>query len=164
MSNVYVGLGGNLGDSPTIFENVLADFAQDESIDVISVSSFYVSKPLDNMQQPDYLNAVAHLLTQYSPHALLKQLQYLEKCHGRVRTGQNWASRTLDLDILLYDDLILNDAELVVPHPGMLERDFVLYPMAEISPAIEIAGYGSILSALKTCENRGLKKLNEHND
>ncbi len=164
MPSVYVGLGGNIGDSQTIFGNVLADFSQDERIDVISVSSFYVSKPLDNKQQPDYLNAVVHLHSQYSPHSLLKQLQYLEKRYGRVRSGQNWASRTLDLDILLYDDLIINDAELVVPHPGMLERDFVLYPMYEISPTIEIAGYGSISSALKICENRGLKKFNEHND
>ena len=161
MSIAYVGLGGNLGDSQSIFDEVLSDFDKCEMTTLLAVSSYYITKPLDNMQQPDFLNAVARIDTTYSPHELLNFLQSLESRYGRVRTGENWASRTLDLDILLYDQLTIQDPELVVPHAGMLERDFVIYPLCEISPEVDIAGFGPISKALRTCENRGMKKLNE---
>ena len=163
MSQAYIGLGGNLGDSQSIFHSVLTDLSQRSDIELIAVSSFYVTKPLDNKQQPDYLNAVAGLQTALSPHQLLSLLQSFEKQYGRIRSGKHWESRTLDLDILLYDDCVINDSELVVPHPGMLERDFVLYPLYEISPQLEIPGFGPIYKAVQGCENRGMRKINEHN-
>ena len=163
MPLAYIGLGGNIGDSQSIFHSVLTDFTQHQTIELVTVSAFYVTKPLDNMHQPDYLNAVACLKTTLSPYQLLDLLQSFEKQYGRVRSGKNWESRTLDLDILLYGDRIIQDPELVVPHQGMLERDFVLFPLYDISPQLEIPGFGPIYKAIQGCENRGMKKINEHN-
>lgn len=163
MPRAYIGMGGNLGDSQSIFRSVLFDLTQHPATELVAVSSFYITKPLDNMQQPDYLNAVACLKTLLSPYQLLNLLQSFENSYGRVRSGKNWESRTLDLDILLYNDCIIQDPGLVVPHPGMLERDFVLLPLYEISPQLEIPGFGPIYKAVQGCENRGMRKINEHN-
>ena len=164
MPLAHVGLGSNLGDSLSIFRSVLDDFAQHQATEVVAVSSFYVTKPLGSVQQADYLNAVTSLKTQLSPHQLLSLLQSLELQYGRERSGKNWESRTLDLDVLLYDDLIINDPDLAVPHPGMLERDFVLFPLYEISPQVMIPGFGLLSKALQGCKNRGMKKLNEYHE
>jgi len=161
MNIAFIGLGSNLGNSRSIFDSVLQDLKNDEHTHVCAVSSSYITKPLDNAQQPDYLNAVVELQTKYSPYALLKNLQRLESNYGRVRSGEHWASRTLDLDILLYNDLILQEPELTIPHSGMLERDFVLYPLFEISPDLEIPGFGPISKALELCENRGMTILGQ---
>jgi len=163
MSIVYLGLGSNLGDSLHILQSALDLLNRDKKISLLKVSAFYGSKPLDNKKQPDYVNTVAQISTDYLPYDLLNQLQAVEKQFGRVRNGQHWASRTLDIDILLYDDLQLCEEKLIIPHVGMLERDFVLYPLSEIAPNVEIPGFGLLNEALKTCDNRGLEKLNDNN-
>lgn len=109
--------------------------------------------------QPDYINAVAELSTELSPHALLDALQAIEQQHGRTRQGQRWGPRTLDLDILLYSDQQINDVRLQVPHPGIAMRSFVLYPLAEILPGCDIPGMGSLQALLKNCPDDELQRM-----
>jgi 2-amino-4-hydroxy-6-hydroxymethyldihydropteridine diphosphokinase len=108
--------------------------------------------------QPDYLNAVARLRTGLAPEALLDGLQGIESRHGRVR-GRHWGPRTLDLDILLYGDRVLVTSRLRVPHPGIAQRNFVLYPLAEIDSHLEIPGHGRLADLLKRCPRDRLTRL-----
>ena len=163
MSKAYIGVGGNLGDVISTINSAFDDIKQNPNIFSVCLSSFYESKPLSSSEfsgddQPLYINAVAKLETDLTPNALLNLLQEIELRFGRVRTEEQWSSRTLDLDILLFDELKISTDRLTVPHAGMLERDFVIEPLFEIAPSLHIAGYGSLADALKLCENRGLKK------
>jgi 2-amino-4-hydroxy-6-hydroxymethyldihydropteridine diphosphokinase len=167
MASVYIGLGSNLGQSENIIASSLVYLSQNKHIDIRKSSSYYRSKPLDcpshkMNHQPDYINAVVNLMTDLTALDLLDVLQAVEVYFGRQRNVERWSSRTLDLDILLYDDLVINEVRLTIPHAGMLKRDFVLYPLFEIAPEIELPGFGSISKALDACENRGLEKLNEY--
>jgi len=162
MPVIYLGLGSNLGHSEEILSDVLNLFQCGAQFELQTCSSFYRSKPLEEMQQPDYINAVARLHTELTGRELLGHLQQIETRFGRTRTDERWTSRTLDLDILLYGDQQIIMSDLIVPHPGLLQRDFVLYPLYEIAPEIEIPGFGPISNALQTCKNRGLEKLNEY--
>jgi len=159
MSKAYIGVGGNLGDVADVINSAFALLQKKTGINSVKLSSLYRSKPLGDVHQPQYINAVALLDTELSPERLLALLQEIELLFGRVRTEEQWSSRTLDLDILLYDDLEVVSEKLTIPHAGMLVRDFVLQPLYEIAPNIIIAGYGPLSSALKSCENRGLEKL-----
>ena len=110
--------------------------------------------------QPDYINAVISLETSLSPHQLLDALQSVEQLHGRERK-RHWGERTLDLDILLYGEQILDDERLTIPHPGMHERAFVLYPLAEIAPDIEIPGIGALQQILLSCPQGDLQLVDK---
>ena len=162
MPVVYLGLGSNLGQSENIIASALTSLSECSGLNVKSCAPFYRSKPLESKKQPDYLNTVACLYCEYSALDLLNKLQLIEEHFGRQRNDERWASRTLDIDILLYDDVRMSNSRLTIPHAGLLQRDFVLYPLYEIAPEIEIPGFGPILSALQACENRGLEKLNEY--
>lgn len=107
-------------------------------------SSLYRSKPLGPPGQPDYVNAVASVKTSLGPHGLLSELLALEVGQGRTRDGPRWGARTLDLDILLYGVLRLDDERLTIPHPRMTQRAFVLVPLREIAPALVVPGAGSV--------------------
>ncbi|MGB5108715.1 MAG: 2-amino-4-hydroxy-6-hydroxymethyldihydropteridine diphosphokinase [Formosimonas sp.] len=134
VSTAYIALGANLGDAQATLRAVFDEIAQLPQTTLVKKSSLYRSPPFGaNADGPDYINAVAELTTALTPHQLLDALQHIERSHGRERTHQN-APRTLDLDILLYDDIVLHDERLTVPHPRMQERAFVLRPLAEISP------------------------------
>ncbi len=109
--------------------------------------------------QPDYVNAVMAVKTWLAPHELLKVLQNIETTQGRVRVGARWGPRTLDLDILLYGQGMIITSDLTVPHIGIAERAFVLYPLAEIAPGIEIPGRGSLSFLLNQCPKDGLRRL-----
>jgi len=113
--------------------------------------------------QPAYINAVARLETQLSVTALLDALQAIEAQHGRVRSGERWGPRTLDLDILLYGDAQIDTPRLRVPHPGLAERNFVLQPLAEIAPMLEIPGLGALRDLVMRCVVAGLERLTEPN-
>lgn len=126
-----IALGSNLGDSLTILENALQIIAQTQGITLISHSSWYKTAPV-GPPQPDYLNGCALLEVQLTPQDLLKTLLEIEQKFGRVRR-QRWGPRTLDLDVLLFGDLILDTPNLQIPHPRMRERAFVLVPLAEIA-------------------------------
>lgn len=130
--HAYIALGANLGDAQATLRAVFDELAKLPDTQLISTSSLYRSPPFgENADGPDYINAVAQILTGLPPHELLDELQKIEKKHGRERHYQN-APRTLDLDILLYDDLVCRDQKLTIPHPRMTERAFVLMPLAEI--------------------------------
>lgn len=130
----YVALGANLGDAPAALRQALNDLGTLPHTRLVRASSLYRSAPVDS-SGPDYVNAVAELSTALGPYDLLAWLQRLEQAAGRERPWHN-APRTLDLDILLYSELRQDDPVLTVPHPRMLERAFVLLPLAEIAPTL----------------------------
>ncbi len=130
----YVALGANLGDAQAALRQALNDLGTLPHTQVLRASSLYRSAPVDS-SGPDYVNAVAELSTALGPYELLAGLQGIEQAAGRERPWRN-APRTLDLDILLYGELQQDDPVLTLPHPRMLERAFVLLPLAEIAPAL----------------------------
>ena len=130
----YVALGANLGDAQAAVRQALRDLDRLPQTRCLHASSLYRSAPVDS-SGPDYINAVAEVRTSLSAHVLLAELQRLELLAGRERPWFN-APRTLDLDVLLYGELQLNDPVLTLPHPRMLERAFVLLPLAEIAPRL----------------------------
>lgn len=134
--DVYVGIGGNLGDRGAMLEGAIVEMSVLPGTSLVARSSVYESAPLD-AGGGDYLNAVAHLRTTLAPLALLHALQDIELRHGRIRSHRN-APRMLDLDLLLYADEVLDTAELVLPHPRLHERAFVLMPLAEIAPELRM--------------------------
>lgn len=127
-----IGLGSNLGNSQATLEAALETLNRTPGITVKTRSSWYKTAPI-GPSQPDYLNACALLDVQLNPQELLKTLLAIEDEFGRVRK-ERWGARTLDLDLLLFDDLILETPELQIPHPRMTQRAFVLVPLAEIAP------------------------------
>jgi 2-amino-4-hydroxy-6-hydroxymethyldihydropteridine diphosphokinase len=156
---VYIGVGSNLGDPS---ENVISAFESIRNIKnckLLATSSLYRSHPMGPKEQPDYINAVVKLETSLSPYELLDELQAIEKSHGRTRSAERWSARTLDLDILLFGDRQFVDTVLQIPHMGLLERDFVLYPLYELSPDLYIPGTGPIAEVLPMCKSHGLIKL-----
>jgi len=156
-----VGLGSNLGDPPAQIRRALSELAGLPRTLRTRVSSLYASRPMGPQDQPDYVNAVALLMTQLSPRELLQALQDIEAAHGRERAGERWGPRTLDLDLLLYADRFIDEERLTVPHPGIAERNFVLLPLAEIAPHWLVPGRGSVQSlrdALPEC-SQGIERL-----
>ena len=150
MTCVYIGLGSNLDCPEKQLKIALMAINELNGVDVICDSGLFKSKAmtLNDEQQPDYFNAVVKIECQMSPHQLLDALQTIENNQGRVREHK-WGSRTLDLDILLYDDLQLNDERLTVPHPGIAERAFVLYPLQRLATDLNIPGLGRLSDMLK---------------
>lgn len=129
----YVALGSNLGDSEKYLKDAIAALKIDENIKNISVSSFISTAPYGYEEQPDFLNAVVCFKTLYTPNELLQKTQAIENNAKRVREI-HWGPRTLDLDILFYDDLIMYTENLVIPHPEIEKRTFVLEPLMELNP------------------------------
>ncbi|WP_455380060.1 2-amino-4-hydroxy-6-hydroxymethyldihydropteridine diphosphokinase, partial [Acidihalobacter prosperus] len=127
-------------------------------------SRLYINPPMGPRDQPDYVNAVALIQTALPPLKLLEELQLVEAQQGRVRDGVRWGPRTLDLDLLLYGDKIIRDSRLIVPHPGMHERNFVLYPLAEIAPQLVIPKLGPLEELLADCSSAGLVPIKDQND
>lgn len=133
----YIALGANLGDPQATILKAMNDLALIEGVSLIKRSFLYQTAPVGS-SGPDYVNAVVEVQTVLTAPALLAQLQYLERLAGRERAYQN-APRTLDLDMLIYGDASIESAALVVPHPRMYERAFVLVPLAEIAPHVVTA-------------------------
>jgi len=134
-STAYIGLGGNMGDRSETIETAIKMLAENEHIESVSVSELIETSPLGGAEQPDYLNAVAELQTTLSPEQLHRTMIEIEDHLGRVRQ-EKWSPRTIDLDLLLYDDKIINTAELIVPHPQMHLRSFVLTGLCLLNPDI----------------------------
>ena len=132
MAIAYIALGSNLHTPREQLKRALKALAQLPQTQLMAVSSFYRSKPLGPQDQPDYLNAAVEISTALSPLALLDELQRIENEQGRVRL-RRWGERTLDLDILLYGDEIIQSERLTVPHYDMHNREFVIVPLAEIA-------------------------------
>lgn len=147
--DAYIGLGANLGDAKATLAAAFNALEALPESELVQRSSIYRSAPIDS-SGPDYLNAVVRLRTALGAHALLAQLQSIERSHGRERPYRN-APRTLDLDLLLYSEQHIQTQTLVVPHPRAHERAFVLAPLAELAPWLVIPGRGAVtvlLSAL----------------
>lgn len=158
MANTVIALGSNLGDSLKILQNSLQSLALIPGIEIKAVSSWYKTKPI-GPPQPDYLNGCALLFVQQHPEELLVLLQAIEIQFGRVR-NEKWGARTLDLDLLLYDELIFNTPSLQIPHPRMIERAFVLVPLAEIAPDwIEPKSGKAIVNLVTQVDCSGVTKI-----
>jgi len=158
MKGVYIGLGSNLGDPVAQIGLAITALNECDEISVIAQSSLYSSPPMGPQDQPDYINAVVEIDTTLFAHDLLNQLQQIEQQQGRVRE-RHWGERTLDLDMLVYGNNILDDDRLQVPHPGITSRSFVLYPLAEIAPGLTIPSMGKIEQLLKDCPRDGLEQM-----
>jgi 2-amino-4-hydroxy-6-hydroxymethyldihydropteridine diphosphokinase len=156
----YVGLGSNLDDPVGQVTTALLELGRLHSTRCVRHSSLYRTRPLGPQDQPDYINAVAQLETGLAPEPLLDALQGLELRHRRVRQGPRWGPRTLDLDLLLYDQQRVASERLVVPHPEMTRRAFVLLPLAEVAPeGLEIPGYASLVQCLTRIAHDGVQRL-----
>lgn len=160
----FVGIGSNLNEpSRRIAESITA-LDNISAVALERVSSLYQTDPMGPADQPVYLNAVAQLSTSLAPLALLDTLQGVENEQGRVRTNERWTARTLDLDLLLYGDQQIDHERLTVPHPGMTVRSFVLVPLLEIAPDINIPGKGPAADYRATCEDFGIQCVEKRHD
>jgi 2-amino-4-hydroxy-6-hydroxymethyldihydropteridine diphosphokinase len=161
MSRVFVGLGSNLDGPEQQVTRALTELGDLPDTVLVHRSSLYRSDPVGPQDQPPYINAVAELDTELPPIVLLQRLQTIESRHGRVRAGRRWGPRPLDLDILLYDDLNLDGVDLVIPHPQMANRNFVLAPLVEIEPDTGIPGLGRARVLLDKLGHGGLERLSD---
>lgn len=132
----YVALGSNLDDPRQQVTAAFAALAQLPATRLVLRSRCYRSEPLGPQDQPDYINAAAGLLTQLSPRQLFNELQAIESRLGRTRDGERWGPRRIDLDLLLYGELSVAEADLSIPHRGLTQRNFVLYPLCDIAPTL----------------------------
>ncbi|OGF17670.1 MAG: 2-amino-4-hydroxy-6-hydroxymethyldihydropteridine diphosphokinase [Candidatus Eisenbacteria bacterium RBG_16_71_46] len=158
----FIGLGSNLGDREAMIRMALDDLARLPSTRLVRASSLYDTEAVGDAEQPNFLNAVAQIDTELTARQLLWNLQLVEKRLGRVR-AQRWGPRTIDLDLLIYGNLVVEEPDLRVPHPELARRSFVLVPLVELDPLLTHPVTGetlvSLLSSLKTrpptkCGNR----------
>lgn len=159
----FIGLGSNLGEPERQIRRALLELDGLEGSRLAGHSSLYGSSPVGPPGQPDYVNAVARLDTSLEPHALLEALHAIERSHGRVR-GERWGARTLDLDLLVYGDRQINTAVLQVPHPQLHLRAFVLVPLYDLAPDLELPGLGPLADYLPRPPDRDLWRLAERTD
>ena len=149
MNQVYLGIGSNKNHPYFRINTVLKQINRIKSTNIVKKSSLYVTKPLGPQAQPNFINSVIEIRTSLEPIELLDELQNLERLHNRKKT-KRWGPRSMDIDILIYNNLIMNTDKLVIPHPGLEYRDFVLMPLYEItSYRFEIPKYGKIITLIK---------------
>lgn len=158
LASAYIGLGANLDDPFATLQSAVRALQQSPGIRLVALSSLYRSAPLGPAGQPDYINAVAHLSTSLPPHELLAALHAIENQHGRTRDVR-WGARTLDLDLLLYDNDEIHTSSLIVPHLELKNRNFVVIPLLEISPHL-ILPDDTVAAALPAAnDHAGLARL-----
>jgi len=163
LSISYIGLGSNLGNPKKQIADACKTLNTVASTSILALSSLYQSTPLGTVEQADFINAVAKISTRLSPSALLASLQAIEQNQKRVRKI-HWGPRTIDLDILLFDNLVINEPDLVIPHPQITQRNFVLVPLGEIEPKLQLPS-GELLSTLLTgCGMNGLQKIHTQSE
>lgn len=155
----YIGLGSNLSEPIKQVNNAIKAIEKIEQSQVITVSSLYLSKPMGPQDQDDYINAVLALQTSLSATELLDSLQTIENDAGRIRKKNRWSARILDLDIILFGDQIINSERLTIPHYGMTEREFVLLPLAEIAPLLQLPNGQSVTFLSQNIANNAMMKL-----
>lgn len=148
MPIVYVGLGSNLGDREGTIRRALELLASDGEIEVVAVSSLRETEPLGYTDQPMFLNGAAAVRTELPPREVLDRLLGVERELGRERSGPRYGPRTIDLDLLLYDDELVDEPGLTIPHPRLAERRFVLEPLADLDEALEVPGRGPVRALL----------------
>jgi 2-amino-4-hydroxy-6-hydroxymethyldihydropteridine diphosphokinase len=159
MAEAFLALGGNLGDVPSTFERAIALLCDGAAVRLVARSSDYRTPPWGVTDQPPFVNAVIKITTSLSPHELLARALACERTLGRDRARErHWGPRTIDIDLLAYDDVELHDAELTLPHPHLFERAFVLVPLDEIAAERRIAGI-RVRDALARIDATGIEKL-----
>jgi len=155
----YAGLGSNLGDSVALIERAIELIGSHSTTRVISRSALYRTAPFGPVQQQPFVNAVVGVLTLESPMQLLQRLLETERCLGRRRDGERWGPRLIDLDLLVHGDARLEVEGLMLPHPGIPERDFVLYPLFDVAPHLSIPVFGVVRDLVARVTNRGVQRL-----
>lgn len=159
MASALIALGGNLGDVRAAFRSAVPQICDKAAARLVARSSDYATPPWGDEQQPPFVNACIEIETTLSPHALLDVLHHVERAHGRDRTQEKrYGPRTLDLDLLAFDDRVIDTLTLTLPHPRLFERGFVLVPLAEIAPDRPITGR-TAQQALTAVVAKGIKKL-----
>ena len=161
VATAFIGLGSNIGDSRALLRAAGAALEKLPQTEVRARSGLYRSAPVGRIDQQDFLNAVCQLSTALAPEALLQALLGIERDHGRVRLGERGGPRTLDLDLLLYGELVSRTDALELPHPRLQERAFVLMPLAELAPELVIPGRGSVRDLLAGCAGQRIERLEE---
>ena len=155
----YVGVGSNLSQPHMQVNRALDALAQLPATRLVLRSPLYRTPPFGELPQPEFINAAAALLTQLSPEDLLAELRQLEKQLGREPPRERWGPRLIDLDLLAVGTEQRATATLTLPHPGIAERDFVLYPLADIAPDLEVPGLGRVARLRERVTNRGVSLL-----
>ncbi|MEH2922627.1 2-amino-4-hydroxy-6-hydroxymethyldihydropteridine diphosphokinase [Samsonia erythrinae] len=156
MTRVYLALGSNLAQPLQQVRAALTALDAVPQTRIVRCSSLYRSRPLGPQDQPDYLNAVVELETGLAPEALLDRTQAIEREQGRERKAHRWGPRTLDLDILLFGDAVIQTERLTVPHYDMKNREFILYPLAEIAPELVFPDGEPLTQRLTSVDRNGL--------
>ena len=159
--DVWIGLGSNLGDSLELIRSALRRLDRSSGIKVIRASAAYGTKPLGVGEQPDFINGVAELEVTLSPTELLEHLLELEYQMGRRRFGSTPQARCIDLDLLLFGDQVLNSHQLTLPHSRMHQRAFVLAPLNDLCPGLEIPGQGSVFACLEAVGDQVVECLSD---
>jgi 2-amino-4-hydroxy-6-hydroxymethyldihydropteridine diphosphokinase len=155
----FIALGGNVGDVRSTFDRAIAVLCDGKAVQLKARSSDYRTPPWGVTDQPPFVNAVIAVATSLLPHDLLARSQECERALGRDRAHErHWGPRTIDIDLLTYDDLVIIDRDLVLPHPHLFERAFVLVPLAELAPERMIAGI-TVREALHRLDTSGIEKL-----
>ncbi|MEX2612878.1 MAG: 2-amino-4-hydroxy-6-hydroxymethyldihydropteridine diphosphokinase [Gaiellaceae bacterium] len=148
MPRAYIGLGANLGPREVTLLRAADLLAADPGIEVLEISQLRETEPVGDVEQPSFLNGAVAVETTLSPRELLDVLLHVERELGRVRDGERWGPRTIDLDLLLYGDEIVDEDGLRVPHPRLHERRFALEPLVDLEPELEIPGLGRVSDSL----------------
>lgn len=160
MNSAYIGLGSNLESPITQLRSAVAAIQAHPQIHSVESSCAYNTTPVGPQDQPDYTNAALKISTSLSAIELLDALQAIENAHGRVRTLR-WGARTLDLDILLFNDEIIDHPRLTVPHREMLNRNFVLIPLADITPTLIFPSGLTLSQAIEQCPENPIQRLKD---
>lgn len=159
MITAYIGMGSNLSSPLLQLQHATNAMAALNQVNLCAVSPCYQSVPMGPQDQPDYVNAVARLEVDLSAMELLRALQHIELTQGRERKNERWGPRTLDLDILLYGDQMINEPDLIVPHYGMKEREFVIWPLADLAPELRLPCGTWLQTLLAALPANGIKRL-----
>jgi 2-amino-4-hydroxy-6-hydroxymethyldihydropteridine diphosphokinase len=154
VTRAYVGLGANLGDRAATMRAALEQLAAEPEVDLVAVSGFRETEPLGLTDQPLFLNAAAAVETALTPRTLLDRLLAIEGRLGRTRTGPRFGPRTIDLDLLLYGDEVIDEPGLTVPHPRLHERLFALEPLAELDPEVIAPGLGPLAGIIARLQSQ----------
>ena len=158
MPNALLGLGGNVGDVRATLARAVAMFADGKDVKLRYASSHYRTPPWGVLNQPRFINMAISVDTELAPRELLQRAMNVEASFGRDRSQGRWGPRTLDIDLLSYGDLVIEEPGLILPHPRMFERAFVLVPLNEIVPGRVVAGH-DIKDALAQLDDRGIERL-----
>ncbi len=159
MTEAFIALGSNLGDARAQVLDAFDALGRLPGTRLLARSHLYLTPPWGVLDQPPFVNAVAHIDTTLSPHELLDELLVIERAAGRVRDGDRWGPRTLDLDVLHMDDVVLSDERLSLPHPRIGERAFVLLPLHDLAPELDLPGQGRVVELLAALDVSGCERL-----